>query len=289
MDSVKSTRRVWRGVLVRDGRAALVLGAAAAIALAAVGVRGAETPVAPAEGAKKAVHPNPRGMESLAKKDPMQFLRTALEWADATIADYTCQFEKQERIGDTLRKAETMQMKFRASTFSVYLKWTEKPSKGQQVLYVDGAYDSKAVVHPSGLLGVLFRKVSLDPAGSTAMKHSRGPITAAGMANMLRQIIPVCEKAQKNEDLQLTYEGIREQNGRPTYVFKRVLPNRNDYPCSVLIIYIDKEYLACVRTDACDWNGDLIGQYIYSNFVINPSLTDKDFDAANTEYGFSSF
>jgi outer membrane lipoprotein-sorting protein len=121
------------------------------------------------------------------------------------------------------------------------------------------------------------------------MKYSRRPITFAGMANMLRVIVPQCEDAQKNGDLQLTYEGVRKQNGRPCYVLKRVLPNKNNNPCSVLIIYIDKEYLACVRTDGYDWDGGLISQYIYSNFVINPGLTDKDFDPDNDEYGFRVF
>ena len=132
-------------------------------------------------------------MDQLAQKDPLEFLRTALKWSDANVTDYTCQFVKQEKIGDELSPVETMQMKLRENTFSVYLKWTADPSKGQEVIYMDGAYDSKAVVHPSGLLGLLFRKVSIDPTSKLALKHSRRPITNAGMANMLRLVIPQCE------------------------------------------------------------------------------------------------
>jgi hypothetical protein len=266
--------------------------AAIAVALASAGTPWAatpETPAAPSEGAKKAIYPKPRDMDALVKKDPMQFLRTALKWSDDTLADYTCQFEKQERIGNELAKTETMQMKFRAAPFSVYVKWSEDPSKGQEALYVAGKNDNQVLVHPSGILGVLFRKVPLDPAGKLALKHSRRPITFAGMANMLRVIFPQCEEAQKNGDLELTYEGIRKQDGRPTYVLKRVLPNKNDYQCSVLVIYIDKEYLACVRTDAYDWEGGLISQYTYSNLVINPGLKDADFDPDSAEYGFRAF
>jgi hypothetical protein len=129
----------------------------------------------------------------------------------------------------------------------------------------------------------------VDPAGKTALKHSRRPLTNAGMANMLRLIIPQCEAALANHDLTLTYEGIRDQDGRPAYVFKRVLPNRNDYPCSVLTIYVDREYLACVRTDAYDWDGGLLSQYTYSDLVINPGLTDLDFDPDNKDYSYRLF
>jgi hypothetical protein len=129
----------------------------------------------------------------------------------------------------------------------------------------------------------------VEPTSKLALKHSRRPLTFAGMANMLRLVIPQCEKARANGDLTLTYEGLRDQNGRPTYVFKRVLPNKNDYPCPVLIIYIDQQFLICVRTDAYDWDGTLLSQYIYTDILINPGLKDEDFDVDNRDYNFRVF
>jgi hypothetical protein len=297
MDSLKQVRPGCRKGGAPYGRLSLMAGVAVlGLTLAAVSVRGAEVaaPTAAetaeaakkAEGAKKAVHPRPQEMEALAKRDPLQFLRVALKWSDDKITDYTCIFQKQERIDDELRKLETMRMKFRATAFGIYLRWVAEPSKGQEVLYVQGQNGNKAVVHPSGFLGVLFRKVLVDPTGKDALKHSRRPITVAGMANMLRVIIPQCEEAKTNGDLTLTFEGIREHDGRPTYVFKRTLPDKKNYPCAVLVIYVDKEYLACTRSDAFDWNGDLVSQYIYTDLVINPGLVDKDFDPANEDYTF---
>jgi outer membrane lipoprotein-sorting protein len=129
----------------------------------------------------------------------------------------------------------------------------------------------------------------LDPTGKQALKHSRRPLTFAGMANMLRLVIPQCEKAKANGDLTLKYEGIRHVDGRPAYVFKRVLPQKNDYPCPVLIIYIDRQFLTCVRTDAYDWDGTLLSQYIYTDVQINPGLKDEDFSTDNREYNFRLF
>jgi hypothetical protein len=251
--------------------------------------RKAPTP-AQIEAAQKVRYPKPQAeMETLAKSDPLEFLRLALKWHDDRIADYSCQFVKMENIGGELRKPETTLMKFRAKPFSVYVKWIEEVTKGQEVIYVDGVNDGKAYVHPSGLLGILFRKVSIDPLSKTALKHSRRPLTMAGMGNMLRLIVPQCEAAKANGDLSLAYEGLRQEDGRPAYLFKRVLPNKNKYPCEVLLIYIDCEYLLCVRTDAWNWGGGLLSHYSYTDLMINPGLEDINFDPDNRDYNFRLF
>jgi hypothetical protein len=251
----------------------------------------APAPAAPlTEAARKALYPKgPKEMEPAAKADPLEFLRQSLKWHDDHMADYTCQFTKIENIGGTLRKPETMAMKFRLKPFSIYLRWTADVSKGQEVIYVEGTNAGKAYVHPSGILGVLFPKVSIDPLSKMALKHSRRPITMAGMGNMLRLIIPQCEQAKANGDLTLTYEGLRQEEGRQAYLFKRVLPNKKIYPCETLLIYIDCEYFLCTRTDAWDWSGELISHYSYCDFTVNPGLAEDAFSPDNREYSFRLF
>jgi len=276
----------WAAMLLAAGAAP----AAAPDAAKPEPVAAKPAPAALSPGAQKAVFKNsPDEREKLAARDPLEFLRIALKWSDEQVLDYTCRFQKQEKIGGTLAKTETMQMKFRAKTFSVYLKWVGDVSTGQEALYVEGANDGKVAAHPSGILGFLFHKVMLDPAGKTALKHSRRSLTFAGMANMLHLAIPQCERAKANGDLTLTYEGLRDLEGRPTYVFKRVLPQKDDYPCPVLILYVDRQFMVCVRTDAYDWDGTLLSQYIYTDLVINPGLKDEDFSVDNREYGFRLF
>lgn len=277
--SLMATAAAWAAILL-----------AAWAAPAAAPDPAALAPGALAPGARKAVFKDSPGeIEKLAARDPLEFLRVALKWSDEQVLDYTCRFQKQEKIGGTLATTETMQMKFRARTFSVYLKWVGDVSAGQEALYVEGANDGKVAAHPSGILGVLFRKVMLDPMGKTALKHSRRPLTSAGMANMLRLVIPQSERAKGNGDLTLTYEGLRDVEGRPTYVFKRILPQKHDYPCPVLILYVDRQFMVCVRTDAYDWDGTLLSQYIYTDLVINPGLKDEDFSVDNREYNFRLF
>ncbi len=275
----------------------LALGAAAAALLGAWMLVGpalcgeAPAPAAgPTAGAAAAVFPKaPAEVEKLAKADPIQFFRTALAWHEAKVRDYTCRFLKVEQIEGELRKPETMRMKFREAPFSVYVKWITEPSLNQEVIYVHGANKGMAVAHPPGILGALIRRVSIVPDSKRALKYSRRPITNAGMGNMLRLIIPQCERAKANGDLKLTYEGIRHEGGRPSYLFKRVLPKKDDYPCDVLLIYIDQEYLVCVRTDAYDWDGSLLSHYSYTELVLNPGLTDEDFSPDNREYAYRLF
>ena len=277
-------------------RSCFVSRAASALAVAGLGVAigaafcaetGAPKPIA---STPSPVYPKGSDeMEPLARSNPLGVLQAARDWHGERIVGYTCRFQKIENIDGELRKPETMRMKFRKTPFSVYLKWITNPSKDQEVIYVEGANKGNAVVHPSGILGILFRKVWIDPVGKTAMKHSRKPITMAGMENMISLITGQCEQAQAKGDLTLTYEGVRQAGGRPSYVFKRVLPENKGYPCEVLIIYIDVECLLCVRTDAYDWGGELISHYFYADLAVNPGLTDEDFDPNNRAYAYRLF
>jgi hypothetical protein len=262
------------------------------VALAAIEASDAAEKAAPAADvpAGSVVYAESRqALEPVIRKDPLAFLRRARDWAEGRIRDYTCHFQKLERIDGELQRPERMRMKFRLEPFSVYLKWIADPSEGQEVIYVEGEYKGKIQAHPSGILGVIFRKVALDPEGKTALKHSRRPLTKAGMVNMVRLITRQCEEAHDRGDLTLTYEGVRVEADRPTYVLKRLLPPGKGYPCETLVIFIDTETLACVRSDAYDWDGELISHYFYTNIDFTPGLTDRDFDTDNPDYGYRLF
>ncbi len=234
----------------------------------------------------------PKSREALEpeiRKDPLAFLQHVRDWCRKRIRDYTCHFQKLERVDGELQRPEQMRMKFRADPFSVYLKWIGDVSEGQEALYVKGKYKGKVQVHPSGFLGVIFRHVGLDPEGKTARKHSRRPLTMAGIVNMVDLVTKQCEETHERGDLTLTYEGVRTEAGRPAYVLKRLLPPGKGYPCETLVMFIDVETLACVRTDAYDWDGELISHYFYTNINFAPGLTDRDFDTDNPAYGYRLF
>jgi hypothetical protein len=237
--------------------------------------------------AREAVYPAGRAdVEAAARRDPLAFLRTALRWHEQKIADYTCTFVKREAIGGKVGNPETMAMKFREQPFAVYLKWTGGPDKGQEVIYAQGRYKDQLVVHPPGLRGFFTRKVFVDPTGDLAMKRSRRPITFVGMANQLRVIIPECEDALRRGDLAMEYAGVRDVAGRPAYVLKRTMPDGKGYPCYLLLLYLDAQFLVATRTEAYDWQERLLSDYQYTDLAINPGLTEHDFDPDNRAYGY---
>ena len=275
----------WAGF----GRWALAAMVAAALLTAGPFAWGDPGPEFPA-AALQAVHPAGRAaLEAAAARDPLEFLRTGLRWHEQKISTYTCRFLRQEWVGSKLGKAEVTAMKFREQPFSVYMKWTTGPDKGQEIIYAEGMYKNEMVVHPGGVLGALIRRIGLDPKGETAMKRCRRPITYAGMANQLRVVIPQCEEGVQRGDLRLEYVGIREVGGRPAYVVRRTFPEGKGYPCHQLFIYLDLEFLAATRTEAYDWQGRLVSDYQYTDLRINPGLTDKDFDPDNRQYGYRVF
>ncbi len=240
--------------------------------------------------ARTVVYPKgPDKMEPLAKGDPLAFLATALAWYESKVVDYTCTFQKQELVKDKLLPTETMLMKFREQPFSVYLEWIENPKRGREAIYVEGKYDNKLVVHPDGLLGLLFRKVSLEPTDKLAVKESRRPITFAGMANVLRLAIPESEKAQAAGDLQLEYLGLTTHDGRPAYLFKRTLPKKEEYPAFQLYLTIDQQFLLPVRAESYDWAGRLLLDYKYTNLTVNPHLPDEAWNPDNPDYEYRAF
>ena len=275
---------------MRAGRLAAGVGALAAIILAMVSAGGAtraeSSPALSPDALRAVCVKSVAEMESLARSNPLEFLRTSLRWHEQRITDYTCTFQRQELVNGKLGKTEIVALKFREEPLAVYMKWRNGPNKGQEVIYAQGRNDGKLVVHPGGLTGAIFRKVFIEPDGKLAMKQSRRPITQAGMAHQLEVVIPEIETGFARGDCCLEYIGIRDECGRPAYVFKRTFPKKDGYTCHQLFIYIDQQFLVTVRTEAYDWEGRLVSDYRYTDLQINPGLTDDDFDPNNRDYAY---
>jgi len=134
-------------------------------------------------------------------------------------------------------------------------------------------------------MGPLFQ-VQIKPDSDLAMKDNLRPITMAGMVNMLRTVVPQFELASANGDLKTEYLGQMDIGGRKAYAIKRILPQKPIYPCRELVLFIDVEELVPVGADSYGWDGQLESTYRYTEFKINPGLTDYDFDKKNKAYNF---
>lgn len=212
-----------------------------------------------------------------------------------TVKNYTCTFYKQNRKNNKLYPLETMFQKFRKKPFSVYLKWVKDPHEGQETLYVQGKNKNRIKAHKGGILGVI--NVNLDPKGSTAMKGNRHPITEAGMGNTLKIIRQDFALAKKNNEGEITDEGMKTYFGMKLHCFLAKMPakkvkkglnktNKNQYYAAISEVCIDQKIGLPTFVQIWTAQKKLLEKYVYKNMRLNVGLTDKDFDPDNDAYRF---
>lgn len=225
---------------------------------------------------------------ALAKSDPVGAFRAGLARYETRVHDYTCTFEKQERVGGRLTAQQVTQVRFREKPFSVNMLWTENEDKARRVIYVEGRWTSKhgeklGVVEPAGSIARLFVNDVLRPIdGAEARAAARKSIDQFGFANTLRRILKFCDLGAKRKELDIRYVGEGTLAGRTTYMFERRLPYTDDdgrYPDQLLVVHIDKEYLlpTSCASYADEAQKELLGRYVLSDVRFNVGLTDSDF------------
>ncbi len=226
--------------------------------------------------------------DSLARTSPLDFLVHCRENYDLSVRDYRCTFTKQERMGTRITPEQVTEVKFRQEPYSANMKWIHNAADAAHVVYIAGRWKDDdgtdmAWCKPAGAIASLFIKKILQPIhGKRAEKASRRTIDQFGFANTLDLIIHYCHKAAAEGALDLRYVGTGSINGRPTYVFERLLPYTGQevpYPDRLLVFHIDREWLlptACFSY-ADDQEQQLLGKYLLTNAEFNVGFTDADF------------
>ncbi len=212
----------------------------------------------------------------LAKTDHIALLKLCLENCEQTIQDYTCTFVKRERIKGKTGRAQVIAVKFMDQPFSVAMRWRKNAPISDRCLFVEGEHDGNILLRPKGLLSVI-GTVRRKPDSKDVMAKTLKPITLFGFRRGLEKMIEVYETADTNGDLVARLAGQMDVSGRPTVVLERLLPVGKDYPAYRTKIYIDTERLIPICIEAWDWDGELIGRYIYKDIVFNVGFTSDDF------------
>jgi hypothetical protein len=210
------------------------------------------------------------------------------------IKDYSAKLIMRERVGDKLGKRQAWLVKIRHQPFSVYTCGLAPASiKGQEAVYIVGKNDGKLWVHPAGAAGKLVHALSLDPAGATAMRDQRHPITEIGILNLVRKMIAVGERDIQHDDCQVTFFTGARINDRTCAGFQVVHSQERPYFCYHLArILIDDELGLPVRYEAYGWPSKpedplpLLEEYTYVDIKLNAGLTAKDFSTENPAYHF---
>lgn len=232
-----------------------------------------------------------------AEEIPLEQLSGLVDLASQSwqaVKDYSCTFFKQERVKGDLLDKETIQVKFRTSPLSVYMKWVKDPHEGRETLFVKGKNDDEIKAHEGGFIGAV--NVNLDPRGSMAMKENRHSVFEAGIGNIIKLIKTDLEKAKvdgdgKFEDLGMkVLEGVSLRCFKATFpddkVKKGVDPEKGKYYSGNIMICIDGKTGLPVAIEHRTASGRLDEYYVHKDVRLNVGLTDKDFDPDNDAYRF---
>lgn len=104
----------------------------------------------------------------------------------AKIPAYAATFVKQERIGDALTELQVIQLRMFHQPKRISMKWEGGKDAGQRVIYAEGENDGDMLVRKLTGIEARLGVIALNPSGVLAMKHSRHPVTQAGLLEMTR-------------------------------------------------------------------------------------------------------
>lgn len=224
--------------------------------------------------------------ESLAQKDPLEFLRTCRQHYLEFAKSYRCVFHMRER--DAGGEQQVIAIKFREQPYSVDMTWLEHPAGAKRISYVEGRWVKEgrqlALVVPSGVGGLILPAgLKLDIHGKEFKKSSSRSVDQFGFRKTLERAIRLCEEAAGKPDFRLTYAGRGEYAGRPQYMLERRLPyseGEGTFPDRLAVFYLDAEWLTpiAVWSYGDEAKEDLLGEFITTDVEFNVELTDSDFE-----------
>lgn len=225
--------------------------------------------------------PSKSEMESLAKEDPIAFLKECIRRYDREVKVFTATLRKQECIEGKLQNTERIDVAFREDPFSVLMKWKEGSRRAGAVLYVKGENRDQLLVRPAGLLSVA-GIVSRSPNGEDARQGGRYPLTEFGIKIGMQRTLASWERADKANALHVEYLGvkqIKEVGDRPCWVLKRTRYAAPEGKEGImgLTVYIDTDSWLQVGSLIEGEGGKLIGEYFFRDIKINPDLPSDTF------------
>jgi hypothetical protein len=219
----------------------------------------------------------------------LRHAKACLEKAQA-MSGYECTFSKKEVVGNELI-SQTMKMKVRHEPFSVYMFFLE-PSKGREVIFVEGKNDNKLQVHETGL-AALIGTLSLAPEDSRVMAENRYPITRAGLKKMLESIVQQWEEETKYGETEVKYFQDAKVGDYKCRVIESSHPQpRKQFRFHMTRLWIDEKSGLAVRVQQFgfpkqkDAKPPMLEDYAFTAIKPEVRLSDRDFDVNNPSYNY---
>jgi outer membrane lipoprotein-sorting protein len=232
-----------------------------------------------------------------AQDKPAHPLKKAITIAKASlqkmkqIGDYQADLTKKEIVGGKAW-SHKMKIKVRHEPFSVYLYFIN-PSKGREVLFVEGQNDGQLLAHEASGFASLVGTMHLSPTGRDAMKENRYPITKIGLVRSTEELIKQWEGESKFGETEVKYYPAAKIDNIQCKVIESTHPYpRKQFQFKTTRFWIDAKTNLPIRIEHFGWpkkptaKPPLVAQYTYRNLKPNIGLTDRDFDKNNPRYSF---
>jgi Protein of unknown function (DUF1571) len=223
--------------------------------------------------------PTPDQFETLARTDPVAFLRTCLLRYRKEVQGYQCTLVKLERLNGKVGPVEVIAATFQEEPFSVLLAWkSSSAGMADKALYVAGANGGMALARGKILHLVHHRH----PFSAEAMNASRYALPEFGMAKGTERSLAAWERAAARGALKVEYLGIRpvpEAGGVPCYVLRRTCDIPEEDGVVAVDVSVDVAHWLQVGNVLTAAENQPIAAYYFRDIVLNPVFAPDQFDA----------
>jgi hypothetical protein len=220
--------------------------------------------------------------EPLPDPDPVAFLEKCLErYNRQDIRGYRAILHKRERIDGQLNPPEEIEIWYRAHPRSVFMHWLQGARRAESILYVEGEYGAKILVHPSGMIGRIMKEVSIDPDSPAARQAGRYNIKDFGLREALERTVRQWQVARERGELRVEYLGVKrvpETGDRRCDTLRRTFAKPEEDGVTEATIFVDHETWFQVGTVLRGESGTLIGEYMYRDIQLNPPFDRGQFE-----------
>ncbi|MCY2930883.1 MAG: DUF1571 domain-containing protein [Planctomycetota bacterium] len=214
-------------------------------------------------------------------RDPVGVLQEGLDRYNSRVTSYTCTLHKRERVDPKgpMALEQTMVCKFLEKPFSVYADTVKNPLGARKILYIEGKWDNRMLVEPSGI-GILLGFMLIDPRGPQARAETLQSIDQFGFKRSSETLIRSYRMARGEGILTTTLLGTDTLGGRDVIGYEARITEpkptgRFNFPR--VRVWLDHEWLLPIGVDTWDAEGVERGHYRYADVNFQTNLTADDF------------
>ena len=236
---------------------------------------------------------------TLTGKDALKEIDRVLAETEAKLektSAYSAKFIKQERLGNSLTEMQVIQFRMFHNPKKISMKWEGGQDAGQRVVYVDGENGGDMLVRKQKGFEARLGVIPLDPAGVLALKHSRYPVTKAGLLE-LTKVIREQRALDIKHDTGITAKMLERQqlDGHEVILFSIEYDNhtlapdaKHEYRKTLIYIDATTKFPVCVRTFG--WPDKIHGAnpekldqttllelYAYKDIDLAPRISQEEF------------